>query len=115
MKKILKFIFAAMLSSLDHAVLFRTPSPGRPRIQKASVKFSALVTGLKGKIGGTVFQGSKTGYAAKNKPSGNYVKAVKWLFGNPLTAINWSNSQATLLELEPALLALADRDWETSF
>lgn len=35
----------------------------------ATVKMSALVTALKGKIGGTVFQGSKVGQVAKNKPN----------------------------------------------
>lgn len=35
------------------------------------VKFSGLVTGIKGKIGGTVFQSGKTGYTAKNNSGVN--------------------------------------------
>jgi hypothetical protein len=31
-----------------------------------SIKFSGLLTGIKGKIGGTVFQSNRTGYSAKN-------------------------------------------------
>jgi len=35
----------------------------------ATLKFSALMTGIAGKIGGTVFQRSKVGYVAKNTPA----------------------------------------------
>lgn len=35
----------------------------------ATIKFGMIITALKGKIGGTVVQGSKVGAIAKNKPN----------------------------------------------
>lgn len=35
----------------------------------ATIKFGMIITALKGKIGGTVVQGSKVGSIAKNKPN----------------------------------------------
>ena len=35
----------------------------------ATVKYGMVITALKGKIGGTVLQGSKVGGIAKNKPN----------------------------------------------
>ena len=35
----------------------------------ATIKFGMFITALKGKIGGSVAQGSKVGYILKNKPN----------------------------------------------
>lgn len=105
MKKTIKIIFAAFLTVLDRAVLLRYPSQDNPQVQKASVKFSALMTGIKGKVGGSVFQGSKTGFTLKNKPSGNFVKVIKWVFGQSSTQATWDYDYSTLLNLSPGQIA----------
>lgn len=103
-KAIIKF-FTAIFLLLDELLLIRYPSGDRYPARKASVKFSAFMTGVKGKVGGSVFQGSKVGFTLKNKPSGNFTKAIQWVFGRSYTQATWSNNMASLLELDPGLVA----------
>jgi len=105
MKKTINFILASVIALFDRALLLRIPSQVNPPEQKASVKFGALLVGLKGKVGGTVFQGSKTGYTIKNKPSGNFVKQIKWVFGKTYTQANWDMSYTNLLETAPGVIS----------
>lgn len=105
MKKTIKLISAFLLSLLDRLILMPIPADRMPFTQKATVKLSALVTDIKGKVGGSVFQGSKTGTTLKNKPSGNFVKSIAWTQGNPITAAVWDNSQSLALDLSPGLTA----------
>lgn len=105
MKKTLKNILAVILSVIDSIILRPYTLNDTQPYQKASIKFSALMTGIKGKIGGTVFQSSKIGFIAKNKPSGNYVKAFRWVLGAPQSTVNWNNSQQSVLELDPGYCA----------
>lgn len=101
MKKILRLL----LIVLDEIALIRYPKHQLHTEQKATIKFSAFVTDLKGKIGGTVFQGSKVGGTVKNKPNGNYVKRIPWVFGKSYTAASWEVDMATASELTAGQVA----------
>ena len=105
MKKTIRNIFAALIAFIDSAILRPVPQDFWEPKRKASVKFSALMTGIKGKVGGSVFQYGKTGFILRNKPSGNFVKAINWVFGRSYTQVAWSLDYATLLDLSPGQLA----------
>lgn len=105
MKKTIRSIFATLLTVIDSIILRPYPSDIFQPSRKASVKFSALMTGIKGKIGGTVFQSSSTGFMIRNKPSGNFVKSISWVFGRSYTQSAWGEDYATLLDLAPGQLA----------
>lgn len=105
MKKLLKTLYALFIAILDNVALIRYPVDEIKPQLKATVKFSALVTDIKGKIGGTVFQGSKVGGIVKNKPNGKYVKAIPWVYGAPYTITNWLGSMQSLLDYAGGLAA----------
>jgi len=111
----MKSILTILLALLERVVLIRVPSSSFEPHTKGIVKFSALMVGIKGKVGGTVFQGSKAGPSIKNKPNGNFVKAIKWIFGVPNTQVNWGNSYANLLSPGQQILSADGSNTNTGF
>lgn len=96
---------SVLVALIDRALLTPMHFESLRPVEKATVKFSALMTAMKGKVGGTVFQGSKVGSIVKNKPNGNFVKAIPWLYGDQDTVANWSGSMQELLSLSPGMTA----------
>lgn len=77
----------------------------------ATAKMGAMVTDIKGKIGGTVFQGSKTGTTIKNKQSRTGIGS-----GNKLTKADAGrlfNGQSAVTVLSSAWRDLSDAERNT--
>lgn len=67
----------------------------------ASVKYGVIVTEIKGKSGGQVFQAGKQGFTIKNKPSKNNVKQAAPLYGTKSTQVLWFGCMANGIGVEP--------------
>lgn len=74
----------------------------------ARVKYGAIITEIKGKIGGTIFQGGRSGGIIKNKPAAKCRKSLcDWIGGN-LSQVRTNN--LGIIAKEWASLSNAERN-----
>lgn len=59
-----------------------------------SIKYTALVAEIKGRVGGTVFQGGKTGTIIKSWRHQSFARILGTIFGMALASISWAGSEA---------------------
>ena len=100
MKKFLLNLYLAAAAILDRVALTRINPEAFSTSHKGSVKFSALVTDIKGKVGGSVFQGSKTGPVIKNKQNRNYIKNINAQQTFNILLNTWDGDMTSLMSLD---------------
>lgn len=79
--------------------------------QKGSIKFSALVSEIKGKVGGTVFQGGKAGKVISNKTSKKSVASNGLIFTDKNAAFTWPGCMADELNVTGRVLPDGSYRW----
>ncbi len=70
----------------------------------ARIKFSALGGEIKGKVGGTIFQGGKSGSIVKSFLKKSFVRVLALIYGGVGTGFTWAGCLALDGEATPGLL-----------
>ena len=79
-------------------------NPNMPHKRKGQVQFSALLTGIKGKLGGQVFQGGKTGSIIRTKPNSNPSNKSGLLLSDKNASFTFPACMADLLDVTGRLM-----------